>query len=776
MGSISLNQQYIYNVVEVEPPYFVEVVRYDDSIIEYHAKVDTTNVTTKNLDGQIHVKNTNSGELKVNEIWVNGVSLGKALTYNKYGEFTSTILKTSIIHGASWNITLDYKYTGDPKIELIWGTTSSRTQVELGLEAELLNEFHIFNVSARGGVRVYTDLDSNDNYVDQTTGSVSLAMHERGANLWCGLNSGSCQGVATNNPTATLTVDTPAVSCVQYTADETINFFGKNQNQTYCLWTGERSFDVWGGNNDSALYSASHHLDYTATDNYALSSVDKETFPDANTFIHNVTDRWFFWEDVSESRALSILWTYTNQTGLAVPTRYFISDGTAGGGGDKQVGITQFGGRILAQYHYYERIATMTEDVNTFTVESQRRYDIYSETAPVVNQGTCQLGYDDISAYGDVHTCTESSNDVSISHTYAETPDRSKYILTYPNTTQELYIYNDTLDVNGLWLYLVFDGVWNYGSITPQGITPSGFSTNATLDAGVFNDTGVNQTSAPDELRFYYAHPSYTGTFDILFTDTELPLGETDEPDFQGITVDPLTPVNYTPGATYQFNVTWNDTSGIDTVLIEHNFTGSLVNETVTNNISDTYQHIVNDLPASTYLWRQIANDTLGNVNSTPQQTYTVNRIDAVITLLVSPSSSVTVGTNTTVTGNESNIGDGDVTYQLFRDGLLVDSIVNGNTVQDLALPVGTHTYFTNNTLGQNYTTGSDTLVITVSSASAPQLSGFGGVAVGILSLMAIGSLLFVLTNMNITKMSDIITVLVTIILAVGFVAVLSGL
>jgi hypothetical protein len=87
----------------------------------------------------------------------------------------------------------------------------------------------------------------------------------------------------------------------------------------------------------------------------------------------------------------------------------------------------------------------------------------------------------------------------------------------------------------------------------------------------------------------------------------------------------------YSPNQTYQFNITWTDGS-LDTVFFESNYTlnasnpGSLLNYSYPTvfNYSGIFWINLTDLPAQTFVYRWIANDTSGNSNTTGNLTYTI--------------------------------------------------------------------------------------------------------------------------------------------------------
>jgi hypothetical protein len=87
----------------------------------------------------------------------------------------------------------------------------------------------------------------------------------------------------------------------------------------------------------------------------------------------------------------------------------------------------------------------------------------------------------------------------------------------------------------------------------------------------------------------------------------------------------PADPATYSTSTNYQFNTTWTDDNSVSVVFIEHNFTGTLTNYTVSNLSTVWYYDYVN-LSADFYSWRMYANDTLDQWNSTDQFDYTVSQ------------------------------------------------------------------------------------------------------------------------------------------------------
>ncbi len=169
------------------------------------------------------------------------------------------------------------------------------------------------------------------------------------------------------------------------------------------------------------------------------------------------------------------------------------------------------------------------------------------------------------------------------------------------------------------------------------------------------------------------------------------------------LTESPSDPAIYSFGGTYKFNATITDTN-LQTVLIE--FDG--VNYTPSNVVGDVYNFSISDLSVGTYNYYWYANDSVGNTNSSESGSYTINKATPNGTL--AGTSPITYGTTGNVEGTETNNGDEDLIYQLYREGTLVSNPDNS------ILGVGTYNYIYNVTSGQNYTavTSLDTFALTI--------------------------------------------------------------
>jgi hypothetical protein len=175
-------------------------------------------------------------------------------------------------------------------------------------------------------------------------------------------------------------------------------------------------------------------------------------------------------------------------------------------------------------------------------------------------------------------------------------------------------------------------------------------------------------------------------------------------------------PTNYDFNTKTIFNITWQDNVQVDTVIIEGNWSGAPINysmflfEGTTSNGVWSYNET---LPAGNFYWKSYANDTSNNWNVSDVNYFSIAKADptANMVLTASPSWTVTYPTETTVQGSETNNGDADLTYNLYRNNSLVSN------PETILLGAGTYEYIFNTSGGQNYTSGSISNILTVNKA-----------------------------------------------------------
>ncbi len=172
-------------------------------------------------------------------------------------------------------------------------------------------------------------------------------------------------------------------------------------------------------------------------------------------------------------------------------------------------------------------------------------------------------------------------------------------------------------------------------------------------DEALFDDFAVRISTA-DRSR-----PA-TAYIDHIYVVINFSIPDTEAPYYSNIMAGPSSPATYDPSGSYQFNTTWQDNEGVNTTWIEHNFTGGApANHSITSSTGNVYYYNYGNIAAGSYAWRTYSNDTAGNTNSSmPWQTYTINKANSTIQLLLNNSES-----NFTI----NNSGSANITGKLIQ-------------------------------------------------------------------------------------------------------------
>ena len=179
---------------------------------------------------------------------------------------------------------------------------------------------------------------------------------------------------------------------------------------------------------------------------------------------------------------------------------------------------------------------------------------------------------------------------------------------------------------------------------------------------------------------------------------------DTQAPQYSSLNENPANGTEYSFGTTHEFNLTWTDSVAVSTVIINFDGANSTVARASGTAQNGVYQFTVSGLSAGNYDYYWWANDTSSpaNANSTGTITYTINKTKLTGTLASTKGFTYTYdNTATTISFSESNNGDGDVTYKIYRDG------VDKNSGESVNLAVGTYSYVLNSTGGTNYSANS---------------------------------------------------------------------
>jgi len=210
----------------------------------------------------------------------------------------------------------------------------------------------------------------------------------------------------------------------------------------------------------------------------------------------------------------------------------------------------------------------------------------------------------------------------------------------------------------------------------------------------------------------FYTPISYDNITITTWSSTApAPPSDTEYPIFSNYAENPANNTAYSFGQLYEFNVTIINTNG--TAGLEFNG----VNYTLGNLSSNFFNSTIKDLGAGTYsyYWWAYGNGSSNNYNTSETRSYTIKKANPTGSLLNSAGWTITYATFYNITISESNNGDADVTYDIYRDGVKI------NEGQYYNLSAGTYNFILNTTGGQNWSANSsmDSQTLTINKASS---------------------------------------------------------
>jgi len=229
----------------------------------------------------------------------------------------------------------------------------------------------------------------------------------------------------------------------------------------------------------------------------------------------------------------------------------------------------------------------------------------------------------------------------------------------------------------------------------------------------------LNVTFASD----YNSISNNSGNFQINITSGL----DTTPPNIAGWAFNVTNATNYSSTQGYQFNATVTDTTGISYVWVEQNFTGTLVNTTVTSCGTNVYCYNVSTLAANTisYYMKWYANDTGGYLNNTDWvHYYQVSKSYLPITLYINGTNGNTGLYNTSWANFTANLSS-SYNYELklytnFTGGITLWDTQNSPLANYTDLnpyPIGDYLILVNWTGNENYSASSTNHTLTLQQA-----------------------------------------------------------
>jgi hypothetical protein len=315
-------------------------------------------------------------------------------------------------------------------------------------------------------------------------------------------------------------------------------------------------------------------------------------------------------------------------------------------------------------------------------------------------------------------TCTDNSteNNIGYSNTRYFTID-----LTNPTVTLNSPINNSFLTYNNInFVYTPTDINLDYCALyTNQTGT---FDAVANQTNPITNETNNFNINMPSGIYLWNIKcHDYSGRESFAEQNYTLSI-DTQAPKYSNIQITPATPHTYTENQEYTFNITWTDNFEVETVIFEHNFSGTKTNTTVegTNN---KYNFTILNLDSGIYTYKWYANDTSNNKNETTTYTYTINKAEPEINLyLNSEQNNITINENNYV-NIQGEINKPENGYlELYVNQELINS-GNGNISNNTLFEIpGTYNVTLKYNETKNYVNAQKTYFITVNDITPPTI------------------------------------------------------
>lgn len=354
-------------------------------------------------------------------------------------------------------------------------------------------------------------------------------------------------------------------------------------------------------------------------------------------------------------------------------------------------------------------------------------------------------------------------------------PDRTIRFYQEPDNVppwddQFSFFSDATTDNTWYFAYMTWNGTHTWAWLNGEPVGPPAFAIDKIYYGynrclGVGYDCQYNrygQNGIIDEIRYsnvyrgeeYMLSQYYSGIGNLTSLGPEEQSEDDEYPTWRDMEKNTGDPTTYTYVQNYGFSVNFTDNVAMSMVLMEHNASGSLENMTCSNT-GDIYFCNITSMGAGVMRYSFIGNDTSNNQNRTDYDTFTVNKGDPTTGMTLTGTSPISYGTASDFEGTETNEGDSDLSYKLYRNGTEVsnpDTTVLGSSTYN-------YTYSTDG--GVNYTSGQEEDTLTVNSISLiifqyGQVFFYNDTHITYnLSLIVVNNYTDTITNINVIPDSD---------------------
>jgi hypothetical protein len=347
--------------------------------------------------------------------------------------------------------------------------------------------------------------------------------------------------------------------------------------------------------------------------------------------------------------------------------------------------------------------------VSNVLFESDFSGSLNNATVSSISENVYQVNFTDLPARNYVYRWyavdNESNWNLTEQWSYSINKNSSMSINLYLNGIGA----NKNYNLNDLANFTVFLNIPN--KLVNLSSTYNGFVQQSSSSSAIYNLTNLSSPGSFSATGWWEGDENYSSSSKTYYFDNT-------PPSYSGMITYPVSPVAYSYGMLYTFNIIWADII-LSHAWFESNHTGSFVNYTMNTvpqvqNTSNNFYITLTSLPARTFVYRWIANDSINKISATSQTPYYILKSSA-LSLDVVPSRNVVNGTSTVVICR-SFIYEVDVSnFKLFRNSILIGNDTTISRRDNQTLGVGIYEYVCSNTETQNFTNQTLKLTLNVS-------------------------------------------------------------
>ncbi|MEM2121742.1 MAG: hypothetical protein QXU20_03755, partial [Candidatus Woesearchaeota archaeon] len=291
-------------------------------------------------------------------------------------------------------------------------------------------------------------------------------------------------------------------------------------------------------------------------------------------------------------------------------------------------------------------------------------------------------------------------------------PENNSYSKSNTNFT---YMPIDS-NLNTCILFGNFSGIWKEESINYNPTTDQTNLFLKTLEDGIFVwNVWCNDSSG----RNSFAEQNLT-----LKVDSKAPQH------YNNLTY-PESPTTYDINKEYSFIINWTDNFKIKEVIIEHNFTGTMLNITLINitneeeaNNTIQYNYSIQNLNSATYYYRWYATDFNNNTNTTPIYEYIIEKANSKTELYLNGiKNNLTIDEDNYVNISAQLIKPQTGTIKIYVNNSLIHTGDSPTSINYLFEDPGIYNVTAVFEGNNNYINSYDTLFVNVNDITPPEIN-----------------------------------------------------